>query len=84
MAENPELIKSKVRGLTWENGSLFFRGMPVEAMRSYPLGVAAALLGIGYTSFWKLVKLGRIRVDGRRVFRSELDRYEQEYGLLKK
>ncbi len=67
-----------MKGLTRENGVLIYHGIPVKDMLAFPLQLAAMLLGLGYTTFWKEIKLGHIRVGPRKlVSRAELKRYSE-------
>lgn len=78
-------ITSRLPALTREGTDLFYRGTPVTALDAYPLGLAAVLLGMSYTTFWKEVKLGRIRVGKRkRVSRAEIERYLSDLPPLPK
>jgi predicted DNA-binding transcriptional regulator AlpA len=58
---------------------LVWKGVPVREMLAVPLDVACQLLGIGRTSLWKEMKLGRIRKTRlNTVPRSEIDRWLAE------
>ncbi len=74
--ESQSVPTGRLKGLTRENGALVYQGILVREMLAYPLGLAALLVGLSYTTFWKEVKLGRIRVTPRKlVSRAELERY---------
>ena len=62
-----------------ESGKLLFRGVPIDQMLSYPLAVAALVLGVSYTSLWRKVSLGHLSMSaGKLISRSEIDRYLAE------
>jgi len=55
---------------------LMWKGVPVREMLAVPLAVACQLLGIGRTSLWKEISIGRIRKTPlNTIAKAELERY---------
>jgi hypothetical protein len=53
-----------------------WNGAPVCEMFAYPVTLAAKLLGMGRTSLWKEIQLGKIRKTSKNTIpRSEIERY---------
>jgi hypothetical protein len=58
---------------------LMWKGVPVREMLAVPLAIACKLLGMGRTSLWKEISLGRIRKTPMNTIpRTELERYLAE------
>jgi hypothetical protein len=58
---------------------LMWRGIPVGDMLAFPSGLAARLIGVSRSTFWRDVKLGKIRQQRHGlVTRDELLRYLRE------
>ena len=56
-----------------------WKGVPFREMLAVPLAVARQLLGIGRTSLWKEISLGRIRKTPLNTIpKTELERYLAE------
>lgn len=57
-------------------GKMTYRGIPVDQMASYPLWLAALVMGISYTKLWRLVSLGDLKMSpGKLISRAEVDRF---------
>ena len=68
-----------------ENSPAMYRGFPVREMMTFPIGLAAQLLGFSRVSIWRKVRMGQLKMNSsKRISREELLRFAAEDGAAQK
>src|SRR5437867_8175899 len=75
--DNNERGPDLPRGVTLgaDGKTLFLDGIPLDSMIALPLHIAARLARVTRQTMWRAIAAGKLRVNGRRVLRSELERW---------
>ena len=63
------------RGMTVRDGVTYYNDIPVRDMIALPVHVAAILIGRTRWTLWRAIASGKLKVQGRTVLRSELERW---------
>jgi len=67
--------------LVFENGVLFYCGIPVGEMRAYPIWLAARLAGCSHDTIWRARRQGKLKANAVGLIpRDGLDRWLNEEG----
>jgi hypothetical protein len=68
-----------------ENSPAMYRGFPVREMITFPIGLAAQLLGLSRVSIWRKVRLGKLKMNSSKLIsREELLRFAAEDAAASK
>ena len=62
-------------GCTLSEAGMLYKGVPVRDMIALPVHVAAILIGRSRWTVWRAIASGKLKVQGRTVLRSELERW---------